>query len=104
MAWYPCRASVVGTVTKAARILTRGPPDWTDGRFGALVGVFGSGEPTRGQVCGHSAPSFQALHWALQNTMMINVRMIVIAVHLVRLWHCFNPFPTSDGGNQLHFC
>lgn len=33
--------------------------------------------------------------------MVINVRVIVIAAHSVRLWHRFHPFPTSGGpGNR----
>lgn len=52
-------------------------------------------------------PPFQTLHRALEYTVVINDRVIVIAAHLVRPWRPFIPslcLVDAGGTEQLHFC
>lgn len=77
-----------------------GLPDWTEGAGYALGRSGISGEIQQFVVSERPLPLCRPY---TKNTMMTNVRKMVIAAPGVRLWLCFIPFPTSGGcqGNQL---
>lgn len=91
---------MVGTVSKGGQSLRRGSQDGQRGAGYALGRSGISGEIQQFVVSERPPPLCRPY---TKSTMMTNVRKMVIAAPVVRLWLCFIPFPTSGGrqGNQL---